>query len=85
MQGILTPSVNRMTYAKHSSFPQMFSLNSANSVTKILLFSKRLLCSNPLPSCVRDRDSTTVPQTQLTEKRVKSLILIHASVIYQIL
>ena len=28
---------------------------------------------------MRDRDSTTVPQTQLTEKTVK-LILIHASV-----
>ena len=46
---------------------------------KNCIILKRLLGSNPYISCVRGRDSTTVPRTQLTEKTVK-LILIHASV-----
>ena len=51
----------------------MLSLNSLNSVIALVL--------EPTTSRVRDRDSTTVPQTKLSEKTVK-LNLIHASVIY---
>ena len=62
-----------------------FSLNvftefaEYNSVTKIIFFFQKIAVLEPTISCVRDRDSTTVPWTQLTEKTVK-LILIHASV-----
>ena len=40
---------------------------------------KKIAGLKPTPSCVRDGDSTIQPQTQLTEKTVK-FILIHASV-----
>ena len=53
-------------------------------MTKKIIIFKKIAVLEPTTSYVRDRDSTTVPQTQLTEKTVK-LILIHASVIYQIL
>ena len=42
-------------------------------------FFQEIAVLEPTISCVRGRDSTTVPRTQLTEKTVK-LILIHASV-----
>ena len=63
----------------------MFSLNSLNSVTKKYLKKK---ISNvglePRISCVRDRDDTTRPQTQVTDQ-ILILNPIHASVIPQIL
>ena len=52
----------------------MFSLNSAQKNYFIMISGLKLTIS-----CVRGRDSTTVPQRQLTEKTIK-LILIHDSV-----
>ena len=43
-------------------FPKCFSLNSLNSVTKTF-FLKKIPVLEPTVSCVRNRDSTTVPQT----------------------
>ena len=41
----------------------MFSLNSVNLLKKIVLFKKkRIAVLEPTISCVRDIDSTTVPQ-----------------------
>ena len=57
-------------------FPKMFSLNS--------LKKKRIAVFEPTISCVRDRDHTTVPQTQVTQQ-IFILNQIHASVISQIL
>ena len=63
----------------------MFSLNLLNSEIKIIFKQKGLLYSNPLISCVRDRDSTSVPERHNWSEKTFKLILIRASVIYQIL
>ena len=48
----------------------MLSLNSLNTVTKKKLKSKRKIAGlEPRISCVRDRDSTTVPKGQLYKSR----------------
>ena len=59
----------------------MFSLNSLNSVTKMILFLKRLLYSNSLSPVSETGTLLLFTETQLTENTVK-LILIHASVIF---
>ena len=40
------------------------------SVTKIIIIFKKIAVLKPTTSCVRDRDSTTVPETQLTVKLI---------------
>ena len=60
-----------------------FSLNVFTEFSDKKYYFKKIPVLEPTISCVRNRDSTTVPQTQLAEKTVK-LILIHASVIFQI-
>ena len=60
----------------------MLSLNSANSVTKKLISKRKIAGLEPRTSYVRDRDSTTQPQSL---KQILILNLIHASVISQIL
>ena len=42
----------------------MFSLISLNSVTKIILSRKEL---EPITSCARDKDATTVPVRHMLE------------------
>ena len=50
----------------------MFSLNSANSVTKKTYYFKMIAVLEPTISCMRNRDSTMhfATETQLTEKTV---------------
>ena len=59
----------------------MFSLNSANSVTK-KIFKKGSCTRTNYLLCEKQRLYHCTTETQLTEKTVK-LILIHASVISQ--
>ena len=62
----------------------MFSLNSVNSVTKIILFLRKCWARTHYLLCEKQRLYHYATDTQLTEKTVK-LILVHASVIFQIL
>ena len=62
----------------------MFSLNSLNSVTKILFFKKDCWARTHYLLCEKQRLYHCATDTQLREKIVK-FILIHASVIPQIL
>ena len=51
--------------AKYLSFPQIFSLNSLNSMTKFSVITLKGL--EPATSCVRDQDATTAPARHMCE------------------
>ena len=59
----------------------MFSLNSANSMTKILVITVKGF--KPASSCVRNQDATTAPAKHVRD-RIFILSLINFAVIYQI-
>ena len=64
----------------------MFSLNSANSVTKILLFLKDCWARTHYLLCEKQRLYHCATDTQLTEKiDLVKFTIIHASVSRQIL
>ena len=57
----------------------MFSLNSANSMTNVIIVKG----FEPVTFCVRDLDAVTVPTRHMPRNKVFKLSLIYASVIYQ--
>ena len=61
----------------------MLSLNSANSVTKKFKSKRKIAGLEPRISCVRDIDSTTVPQRHIVREQILILNPIHASMISQ--
>ena len=60
----------------------MVSLNSANSVTKIVVLTVKGL--KAAISCVKDQDITTAPEIHIVRDSIFELRTTYASVIYQI-
>ena len=60
----------------------MYSVKSANSVTKICVIIVKGL--KPATSCVRHQDATTAPARHVRDMWIFRLSAIHASLIYQI-
>ena len=56
----------QQTVRQQLSFSYMFSLNSANSMTKIFVITVKEF--KPVTSCVRDQDATTAPTRHMREQ-----------------
>ena len=72
---VMSPSIPHLPIRV---FPKCFTEFAEFSDKNNIILKRGLLYHTPF--CVRNRDSTTVPQTQLTEETVKLILLIHASV-----